>query len=286
MGAAGGGRIACGPVAVAAAVSPFPVTTRPLPQTAAGPLAGGERASDPSGIPTCVSSRPASGRPIRGSAPSDDSETPRWTKTSPTRMELFVSHPDRLTSDPSLLERVDRGEPGATDALVDRYGALVWSLAIRAIPDRVEAEDAVQEIFISLWENAGRYDPAVAAEATFVAMIARRRLIDRRRRAGRRPDHDAGGGERLDGLESGSGPDDEAARRDETGYVFAALAELRPEQQRVLTMSIGGDRTYEQIAEALDMPIGTVKTHARRGLIRLRDLLAKPTVERGAEART
>jgi len=218
--------------------------------------------------------------------PSDDSETPRASKKTAAEMECFVSHPDRTSMEPSLLERVDRGEPGATDALVDRYGALVWSLAVRATSDRSEAEDAVQEIFISLWKNAGRYDPAVASEATFVAMVARRRLVDRRRRAGRRPDHGVGGADRLDGLECGTAPDHEVERRDETGQVFAALAELRPEQQRVLTMSIGGDRTYEQIAAALDMPIGTVKTHARRGLIRLRDLLAGPLAGRGAEART
>lgn len=200
-------------------------------------------------------------------------------------MECFVTNPPRTTPEPSLLEQIGREETGATDALVERYGALVWSLAVRNCFDRAEAEDAVQDIFISLWQNAGRFDPAVASEATFVAMIARRRLVDRRRRSSRRPDHGAGGGEWLDRLETAP-PGDPVERQDETGIVFEAMSELRPEQQRVLALSIAGERTYEQIAEALGMPIGTVKTHARRGLIRLRDLLAGSAGDLGVETRS
>jgi RNA polymerase sigma-70 factor (ECF subfamily) len=200
-------------------------------------------------------------------------------------MECFVTNSSRSSPEPSLLEQVGQARSGATDALVERYGALVWSLAIRSCFDRAEAEDAVQDIFISLWQNADRFDPTVASEATFVAMIARRRLVDRRRRSSRRPEHGAGGGEWLERMET-SPPTDAVERQDEAGHVFKAMAELRPEQQRVLMLSIAGERTYEQIAEALGMPIGTVKTHARRGLIRLRDLLAGSAGSLGVEART
>ncbi|MCX5746449.1 MAG: sigma-70 family RNA polymerase sigma factor, partial [Proteobacteria bacterium] len=84
-----------------------------------------------------------------------------------------------------LLARVAVGDRGALRECLDRYGGLVWSIARRF--EASEAEDAVQEIFVDLWKSAVRYDPEVASEPTFIAMIARRRLIDRRRSRGRRP---------------------------------------------------------------------------------------------------
>ncbi len=170
-----------------------------------------------------------------------------------------------------LLPRVATGDPTAVQECITRYGGLVWSLARRLSPTEADAEDATQEIFLDLWQSAGRFDQTVAAETTFVAMIARRRLIDRSRKAGRRPDlqqlpetlpnpQEEGGPERIE-LE------DEASR------VAAAMTRLRPEQQRVLKMSIYQGLSHDQIAQALEMPLGTVKTHARRGLIKLRDLL-------------
>lgn len=87
----------------------------------------------------------------------------------------------------SILHRVAAGQSQAFEQCLDRFGGLVWSLARRFCPTTAEAEDAVQEIFIDLWRSASRFDEAVSSEVTFVAMIARRRLIDRQRRLGRRP---------------------------------------------------------------------------------------------------
>ena len=82
----------------------------------------------------------------------------------------------------TTLQRIAAGETEAVRECMDRYGGLVWSLARRFLYSSNEAEDAVQEIFLDLWKHAGRFDPNVAAEATYVAMIARRRLIDRVRK--------------------------------------------------------------------------------------------------------
>src|SRR5271167_1404555 len=84
-----------------------------------------------------------------------------------------------------ILPRVAAGERAAVAECLTRYGDLVWSLALRHASDRSEAEDAVQEIFIDLWRHAGRFDGRVASEVAFVAMVARRQLIDRWRK-GRR----------------------------------------------------------------------------------------------------
>ncbi len=87
--------------------------------------------------------------------------------------------------DALLLPQIARGEETAVHQCLDRYGDLIWSLARRLLPTSADAEDAVQEIFVDIWQNAERFDQEIASEKTFVVMLARRRLIDRRRKLGR-----------------------------------------------------------------------------------------------------
>lgn len=181
-----------------------------------------------------------------------------------------------MTTAPSLLQRVAAGELAAMPACIDEYSGLVWSLARRFCPDAAEAEDAVQEVFISLWKNAERFDSNKSSEVTFVAMIARRRLIDRLRRRGRSRES-AAEPDTLDVMSSAGGPapGDALAAADDARAALAALEELAPNQQRVLRLAIREGYTHEQIAEAMQMPLGTVKTNARRGLMRVRDILGQ-----------
>ena len=85
-----------------------------------------------------------------------------------------------------VLKRIAAGERAAVDECLKKYGGLVWSLARRMLRNQDDAEDAVQEIFVDVWKNAGRFDEAQASETTFIAMIARRRIIDRIRTSTRR----------------------------------------------------------------------------------------------------
>lgn len=168
-----------------------------------------------------------------------------------------------------VLERIARGDRAAVPECLDRYGGLVWALARRHAADPADAEDAVQEVFIDLWRSAWRFDASAGTEATFVATIARRRLIDRQRRRSRRPTPEP--------LPEGGPACPNTADRidldDEARAARARLADLSPDQRRVLERAIDGGRTQAEIAEELGMPLGTVKAHARRGLIRLRELL-------------
>lgn len=174
-----------------------------------------------------------------------------------------------MEREPTLLERVARGDRAAVPALLDRYGPLVWSIARRQV-EASAAEDLVQEVFIQIWKSAERYDPERASEATFITTIARRRVIDHRRRVGRRPDVE-------EIQEDDAGTDDGALEAvelaDEARVAAEALEELRPEQRRVLRLAIVEGLTHTQIAEVTSMPLGTVKSHARRGLERVRALL-------------
>lgn len=193
-------------------------------------------------------------------------------------MSEQTSKPGRVISkqeDTPILERVARQEPGAVDEMMKRFGGLVWSLARRTCPDATEAEDAVQEIFVEIWRTAGRFDSSIAGEATFVAMIARRRLIDRTRRRTRRPQSVA-----LQESTSDPTPEDDRPEiLEQAGVASEAFEQLRPEQQQVLRLAIHHGRSHEQIATTTGMPLGTVKTHARRGLIRLRQLLEATSFE-------
>lgn len=170
----------------------------------------------------------------------------------------------------TFLERIAAGDPLAVEGCLEKYRGLVWSIARRFAGNHADAEDAVQEVFIELWRHAGRFNAARAAESTFVTTVARRRLIDRHRRRARR----------LDAVPLGAEPT--ATTRSETDRLETLeegqqarglLEQLRPEQRQVLELSFDQGMSQQEIAEATRLPLGTVKTHTRRGLMRLRQLL-------------
>lgn len=170
----------------------------------------------------------------------------------------------------TILKRIASGEKSAVQECLDAYGGLVWSLARRMLSNVEEAEDAVQEIFIDIWKNAARFDEAQSSETTFVAMIARRRLIDRMRRAHRQPNIDS-----LEDIlaEPSSDRNLDMQISVEAKEAAKAMKNLRPEQRQVLHLSIVQGLSHQEIADALKMPLGTVKTHARRGLMQVREIL-------------
>ncbi len=157
-------------------------------------------------------------------------------------------------------------------ACLQAYGSLVGGLARRLCPG--EADDAIQEIFIELWRVAARFDPAKASEQAFVAMIARRRLIDRSRRSQARIQTDAiAEGQDFESDERSVTEHAEIA--DEAAQAAELLGELRDEQRQVIELSIYQGLSHSQITERTGMPLGTVKTHLRRGLIAVRERLAE-----------
>ncbi|MBS1794292.1 MAG: sigma-70 family RNA polymerase sigma factor [Acidobacteria bacterium] len=175
----------------------------------------------------------------------------------------------------SILHRIARGDKTAVQECLNKYGGLVWSLARRMSANTDDAEDAVQEIFIDVWKNAERFDEAQASETTFIAMIARRRLIDRLRYAKRRIAADS-----LEELvsEPQNRADEELQTSIEAKDAARALRQLRPEQRQVLQLSIVRGLSHQEISEATGIPLGTVKTHARRGLLQIRDLLGMSSI--------
>jgi len=170
-----------------------------------------------------------------------------------------------------LLPRIARGDSTAIDECLDRYGGLVWSLARKLSPSLTDAEDAVQEIYIDLWKNADRFRADIAEEATFVAMLARRRLIDRLRKLRRNLSSQP-----LDerALEFAAPPKTPAVElAEDASRAVACLEQLRSDERQVLELSIYHGLPQTHIADRTGLPLGTVKTHARRGLSQLRDCM-------------
>lgn len=173
-----------------------------------------------------------------------------------------------------ILKRIAAGDKTAVQDCLNSYGNLVWSLARRMSQNTDEAEDAVQEIFIDVWKNAARFDETQSSETTFIAMIARRRLIDRLRKTNRQPNTDS-----LEDIliEPSGGENVDMQLCIEAKEAAEAMKNLRPEQRQILHLSIVQGFSHQEIADALNMPLGTVKTHARRGLIQVREFLELDT---------
>ena len=179
-----------------------------------------------------------------------------------------------------LLPRIAAGDESAVRACVARYGPMLLAVARRWSPDATEAEDAVQEICFDLWRHAARFDATKSTERGFVAMVARRRLIDRHRQRTRRI--------AMDPVPEGFDlPADEPDAGDRVSDAMSAqevLALLSPPQRRFIERHLLDGKTHDEIAREANVPLGTVKSHIHRGLQKARALLAGravPTQEAG-----
>ncbi|HJL81372.1 MAG TPA: sigma-70 family RNA polymerase sigma factor [Gammaproteobacteria bacterium] len=168
----------------------------------------------------------------------------------------------------NLLAKVASGNPEAFEELINKYGNLIWSIARRYLSNQNEAEDAVQEIFVALWQSAGRFDPNKASEITFISMITRRRLIDNLRKNNKHKVLKSIEDSLSDDVFSQKSNLEENA---EISLVIRALKKLDIQDQELLSLSIYQGYSHLEIAKLLNLPLGTVKTKIRRNLMKIRD---------------
>ncbi len=199
--------------------------------------------------------------------PDTRTETPQTRETRDPRV------------DAELMRRVASGEERAVGELYDRFGSLVFKMAIQILPTRAEAEDAVQEVFVRLWRTSEKYDADKAALVTWVMLLTRRHLVDRIRRQQARPKTRSieRGVDGRRGWEGPGGPQTEGFSLEqlEADERFAELmrrvGRLPELQQTVVIRSYLGGQTLRQIADELQVPLGTVKSALSRALVRLRE---------------
>lgn len=190
--------------------------------------------------------------------------------------------PDRLrpTNNPSgaepgsdewaLMQRVATGEESAIAELYDRFGALVYKVARQVLTSRAEAEDAVQEVFVRLWQSAERFDPHRAKLVTWVMLIARRHLIDQLRRRSARPNQSQFEQEWAPSADEAP-PEKSMIDHDRNSLLMARIGELPELQRLVIEKAYFQGFTLREISEQLDAPLGTIKSALSRGLARLRE---------------
>jgi RNA polymerase sigma-70 factor (ECF subfamily) len=177
------------------------------------------------------------------------------------------SVPAEQCSDGELLSRIGDGDSEAFDALYSRFVRPVFALALRRLGDRGRAEDATQETFASVWRSASSYRPERGPGAPWLYAVARNAIVDRTRARSEPPT------EPPDEPSSEATPSERAERSWLAWRVHTALQDLPAHERSLLELAYWGGLSQSEIAEFLNIPLGTVKTRTRSALSRLADSL-------------
>jgi RNA polymerase sigma-70 factor (ECF subfamily) len=170
-----------------------------------------------------------------------------------------------------LLARVAGGDERALAALYDRMAELAYGLAQRVLGDGDAAEDVLQDAFLRIWHRADRYEPAKGAARPWILRVVRNVAIDRLRTAGARSRAETKSQTDAALTPVPERPDETASRNERSRRLRAALAELPAEQRRAIEIAYFEGLSHSEIAERERMPLGTVKTRIRDGVLRLKE---------------
>ena len=191
-----------------------------------------------------------------------------------------------LGNDLALMQGIASRDRSALNSLYNKYSPTLLTLCSRLLADRSEAEDLLIDVFWELWNRADRYDPARAAPLTYLVMLCRSRAIDRHRSAnavkkmppGIQISVEAAADKGLDIADRGELVDyaDLAEQRE---IVRAGVRQLSAPQRQTLELAFFEGLSHTEIAEKTSIPLGTVKSHIRSGLIRLREILRNVGVD-------
>ena len=177
---------------------------------------------------------------------------------------LGAAHPDH-----ALVEAFRGGDPAALRLIYDRFGGAVFHLAVRTLGAKADAEDVTQTTFVAAWQSRERFDPDRGSLLGWLLAIARRKVIDRLRAAARENRIE----DAVRALPVPPDPGNAPERVVERLVLADELARLPTDQRRVLELAFYDDMTHPQIVAVTALPLGTVKSHIRRGMARLRQRL-------------
>jgi RNA polymerase sigma factor (sigma-70 family) len=187
--------------------------------------------------------------------------------------------PEVVGSDEGLLACAGEGNEQALATLYDRYAGPAYGLALRILRDSALAEDALQDAFLQVWRSAARFDGRRGTAGSWIMTIVHRRAVDLVRRAEHERRCIAGASEAPDPHSASA--EEEAWLRERRRSVRTALERLPVDQRALIELAYFEGLTQSELAERLDVPLGTVKSRTFAGLSRLRALFAD-----GVEAET
>ncbi|HEV7948779.1 MAG TPA: ECF RNA polymerase sigma factor SigK [Glaciihabitans sp.] len=193
-------------------------------------------------------------------------------KLVPRPTDILSDESESRASAGDLLERVAQGDKSAFAELYDLLAPRVIGLIFRVLKDHAQSEEVAQEVFLEVWQTAARFDSTKGGAATWMLTMAHRRAIDRVRssQAGRDRDTKVGIRDFTPDYDSVA---ETVEVRVEHERVAVALARLTELQRQAVTLAYYGGYSQSEVATMLKVPIGTVKTRLRDGMIRLRDEL-------------
>jgi len=174
--------------------------------------------------------------------------------------------------DSELIAALRNGQTEVMGQLYDRYAKLVYSLARRMLENAEEAEDLTQEVFLALWRRDS-YDPSRGSLSSFLMTLTRSRAIDRLRSRGTQVKRLQEWQAMLHGETASVSPFEHAVRDERASLMQAALAKLSEAERQVLEIAYYEGLSQTAIAERLGIPLGTIKTRSRQGLLKLRQTL-------------
>lgn len=176
-------------------------------------------------------------------------------------------------SDAALTRRLAQKDSSALEPLYDRYSRPVYSLVLRILQQPGNAEEVLQDVFLQLWSNAHRYDPARGPLAPWLLTMARHRALDllRLKREKQRRQEDEL--DFRDMICSAPNPETLAQQEGRATTVRAVMGALPERQRRAIELAYFEGMTHSEIAESMSEPLGTVKSWIRNGLLRLRQEL-------------
>jgi RNA polymerase sigma factor (sigma-70 family) len=184
---------------------------------------------------------------------------------------------ERRAEEAALLLRIREKDERAIEALYARYSGPLYSLAYQVTGAERYAQEVVQEVFVAVWKDAGRFDPSRGALSSWLFALARHKAIDLVRKEAnvRRVLADVD----LEFREADDDVDQEAWLRLRRDAVRAAILELPEAQRTALELAFFAGLTHVEVAEKLDIPLGTAKTRIRTALLKLRDILGPSVSE-------
>jgi RNA polymerase sigma-70 factor (ECF subfamily) len=177
--------------------------------------------------------------------------------------------------DEALIQLIIHARQDALSELYDRYSRLVFSLALHVVGDRATAEEVTMDVFTRVWEKARTYRSDQAKVSTWLSRIARNRSIDVLRRRGARPEQASVSWAEISpsAHPQANGPEEITVQKLQRQRVRVAIGQLPAEQRQVLAMAYFSGNTQREIAQVLDLPLGTVKTRIRLAMNKLRSIL-------------
>ncbi len=171
----------------------------------------------------------------------------------------------------SLLARTALGDRNAFAQLYRATSSKLFAVSLRIVRERPLAEEALQDSFVNIWRRSSDYAVAKSAPLTWMTAIVRNRSLDIIRRSREMPDVDDAFTDNL--VDESAAPARDAEAREQAHTIQECLKELDPEQRQTIALAFFHGLTHSELASHLRKPLGTVKTHVRRGLAKLRDCL-------------